>query len=304
MVYTDKIGLKMYFIIDDSVLNDVNVVVTHGSKYHSFPAKDATLEDSETNLRSFSLYLPAKEIGDTVKVRIRDVSETDPSSDAGYWDYVTGKGKQIDALEGFSFSGEDYIRGMKQQNPGDVKYCALLDALANFSAAARKEFNYNADTAVVNEAAIAHVTAETLEPYEFTKVNSAQSIGMKKHQISTVLESETMVRNIFTLNDGDSIDNYIFLVEGVEKTPVERNGTYLIDFEKVVAKNLDEFYTVEVRRRDDSDAYYRVDYCVLSWCYQALTVSAATDNDRTLAKAMYVYNQAAIDYFGKTQSQQ
>ena len=137
------------------------------------------------------------------------------------------------------------------------------------------------------------MTAETVEPFRYTKTESEQP-GLSFMALTLVLESETTLKLYFTLNEGE-IGDYRFTVDGKTVTPTYSKGYYVVEIKNIAAKNLDKVYTVTVS--DGSGVILTVNSCALSYAYQVLSRTDQSEELVQLVKALYLYNQAANAYF-------
>ena len=87
-------------------------------------------------------------------------------------------------------------------------------------------------------------------------------------------------------------------MNGVAVTPVRKGSYWRIQVANIPAQRLEEAYTVTVSRVDGSNAA-SMDYSAMSYAYLVLS-KKPSEGLVTLCKALYVYNQAANQYFDGT----
>ena len=149
------------------------------------------------------------------------------------------------------------------------------------------------------------ITADSIT--QRTAVVDGQN-GIKATSMQAFLDSAIYLRVYFNLDEGASIDNYKFVLtyadpEGNTHTKEVEPGyeagrnRYYVDIEDIPAAYLDYMYNITVTNTQ-TNATYSVTTSVMVWMRNAL--NAATDeNHKNLLKAIYLYNQAANELFGK-----
>ncbi len=143
----------------------------------------------------------------------------------------------------------------------------------------------------ISEAQLTEITAQTLSGYAIKKSGTFEG-GLSYYGSSVLLESETRIRHYFRLTEG-SIGNHTFTVDGTEVVPVREGNTayWYVDIPNVGSKDLDRVYTV------CADGF-TLEYSALSYAYAVLDkYSESNVGLSNVARALYVYNLAANDYF-------
>ena len=143
---------------------------------------------------------------------------------------------------------------------------------------------------------VSSVTAETVEDYRARKDGEIPE-GLIYKGATLVLESETMVRQYFVTEEGYDISEYTFTSKGKAKTPVYNPiyRMYFIDVCNDAAKELSEETELTVSRGSEEAVIY---YSPYSYVRGKLNNSSDT-NLQNLCRALYLYGEAAKEYFSK-----
>lgn len=153
------------------------------------------------------------------------------------------------------------------------------------------------------------ISAVTKDTITQALTASGDSIGITATKTQqTFLDSAIYHRVYFTLDSGSDINNYTFKqgfpvnnkdAYQIELAPTHdaANNRYYVDIMKIPAAYLDYMYTITVTN-NSTGGTYTVKTSVLAYLDKLLETSTDT-NQQNMAKAMYLYNQAANTYFGK-----
>ena len=177
----------------------------------------------------------------------------------------------------------------------------VVKAMLNYGSEAQTHFNYKKDT-LANASLSAEdktyddVTADTLASYA-PKMEGSLT-GLTYHGSSVLLKSETTISHYFTLAEGANIQDYTFTLKGKEDkvlTPKEVSGKYVVDLENIFAKNLGKDYVLEVTVKGSQETF-SASCSVLSYARAVMNDEKQPEELKTVVKALYKYNQAAIAY--------
>ena len=80
-------------------------------------------------------------------------------------------------------------------------------------------------------------------------------------------------------------------------TPVKKGSYYYVEISNIAAKNLDKSFHLEVSSKTNG-VVLSLDYSAMSYVCKVLNSDNATETLKDLLKALYLYNQAANEYFG------
>ena len=265
-----NIGLNFYAKLSVDAINDPETYVqfTYGDKVVKVPMAEAVAaEQNGETLYRFTCNLTAKNMADEVTAQV--------FSSVG----AVGTAKSMDVATYANWVIDNYT---------DADTIALMKAMLNFGASAQVLFNYNTDAlanAALTEAdkVLADVDASA---YQHTVTGTEDGIEIKS--MSLLLDSNTDVRFYFALTGEKTIDEYTFLVNGEEVTPVEKNGLYYVEVVGIAAHKLGQMNTVTV-------GGLTIEYAALSYVNAVMNVS--TDEPIiNMAKALYAYAMAAEAY--------
>ncbi|MGN0630853.1 MAG: GLUG motif-containing protein [Ruminococcus sp.] len=179
-------------------------------------------------------------------------------------------------------SVSDYLNAL--DTAGNTELAALAKAMETYGNAADAFF---APDGIVPE--ISGVDASDLDAYGFIKGETP--VGISYYGSSLILESETTVRHYFKLAEGYDINNFTFTVGVEEVTPVAKQGYYYIDIKNISADKLGTAHTISIGGTPVISGY-----SALSYAKTVLNSEAADENLKNLVKALYLYNQKAIEY--------
>ncbi len=186
---------------------------------------------------------------------------------------------------------EDYAASLRQDYADDTEMMNLLDALSDYSTYA----DYYADltgTAPKVEA-VESVTKAQLEGFK----NSIQISGAELKPVAALyLDDACHIRVKF---DAAAWGDNKLLINGGEVSVTEQDGKMVYVIAELIPQQWDDMYNIQVVSADDT-VLFSVDYCVLSYAYDALSRSQeAQAGLNNLLKAMYLYHQAANAYIAK-----
>ena len=93
--------------------------------------------------------------------------------------------------------------------------------------------------------------------------------------------------------EGYSINDFTFKVGDEVLTPVANGSMYYVEVKNIASKDLDTMYEVTI---NDT---LSVQYAAMTYVQSMLNKADAKAELVTLSKAIYLYNQAANEYFAK-----
>ena len=238
-------------------------------------AKDATKGQGSDYI--FTYDMAAKEMADSVDVQFHCgdwVSQTEQYSVKKYADTI-----------------------IANQSTYGAKAVELAKKLLDYGSASQKYFNYNVNN-LANpsfDGSQLDVTADMLKT--FAKSTQSEANIATLTSTNLILESETTLKMYFTFADGVSRNDFTFTDdEGNVLEPVASGNRYCVAFENIKAHELDKDFSVTITNNQDSSITHTYSYGPLSYCYVALSYENASAKLKNLAKAVYLYNQAAETY--------
>ena len=273
------IGMNIYIIFPTDPADFVNEAkITFNDVEYDIPS--ALQSDGRYK---FSYWVNAKEMHDGISIHLfYDGYECILENNKHEW---------LDL--GYTICVADYLEAVKGQ---DDELGELARNMLKYGEASQKHFSYNTD--VMSEWTDAEntayqskfdaLTADDFATYKATKTGDLPS-GLTFRSMSLLLKTETAARLSFVANDG--IKNYAFTLDGASITPTNLPDTdeYAVDLFGIAAKDLDAVHTVKVGN-------CTITYSALSYV-GAVFEKTKSDSLLTVAKALYLYWQAAENYF-------
>lgn len=285
VTFKGELKLNFYLKLSEQVKQDANAYVIINFKNTDTKLKLSAARINAVggvNCHVFSLPVVAKEMREVATLRLYYGNGNPVPL------YV--KDKEITGT-GYTSSVMSYLQ-KSQQTSTNPKMVALARAAENYGTAAQLYFGYKADGLTVAD----EVTAVKLTQLnDFAPVyESEKTSGMELHTASVMFKSDNTLRQYFTLKSGQVIGNYSFTVDSKTATAVYSSANrYYVALPNIAAKDLDTPHAYTVKCGSETYAFR---FSALSYAYQILQVS--TNNDMVnLAKALYLYNQAANAYF-------
>ena len=188
----------------------------------------------------------------------------------------------------------------------DAKLKALCVALLNYGSYSQEYFGYftndlaNKDVNYGETLAIDNLVSRNVD--ELITDNCAavngSATGVAYAGVNVAVDSATAIRHFFNIENTDGIEFYAYR-QG--ETPVKVNASVVDNMIAVTVKDipaayLDSPYVVKIVNTADSTEL-TVTYSVRS--YMASAVKTGAKEMQNLMRAMYLYNVAANEYFGK-----
>ena len=173
---------------------------------------------------------------------------------------------------------------------------ALMEAMVNYGAASQAYFDYNTGdlaNSIQDKDGNSLVAVPDYENVHITEFDFDRGQGtenVKLYSASLILNSETTLRLFFN-------GNITAAYQGKSLEVKYRGGLYYVDIVNIAAKYLDDDVTVTINDGTDNA---EISFSPMSYCQlveQDTTGSFSTEM-KNLARALYLYNQAADDYFG------
>ena len=225
--------------------------------------------------------ISAKEMTENVRVQIFDENGK----------VVLIQAKDGTFVEALDFCAADWANTMISDTSRPEKTVNLAKALLNYGGEAQTYFEYktednaNADGHLADK--MAAITAADLSAFAPVKDDKTAAVG--ENGISLSLKSETYLNVYYTKEVTATAEN----LNGA-KIAVSKSGKeWVAKITGITAKNLGNMYTLTVKAGDVTSVQK---YSALSWAYNIL--NGTNEKAKPLAKALYLYQQAAVEYFG------
>ena len=281
-----NIGINFYVNIPASFISGGGYALVNGSRKEiPSPETDGTYK--------FSCYVTAKEMHDDVLIKFCD-------RDGNTYPLQEREGVPVTNPDGYAFSVADYCE-IARQLIIDPALLDLLDRMEEYGTYAQLLFNYETDQVSITqtmEDLLDEVFISNVAAYSPT-ISMTPDTGIEYAGATLVLETETSIRQYFRVGAGHQISEYRFEVGDSPAEPVFVNGEYYVGVTNILSNALDNPYSVTVRNANDSVIGTVSNYSALSYVYRVLELNGNNNQNLVnLVKGLYLYNQAANNYFG------
>ncbi len=305
LLLKDKIGVKFLTYLPDEFIADEGARAEINGHVCEIGAKD------DRGRYPIVYTVAAAQMKDELVLKLYRGDGTEyPLLDRDGVD-VTGKG--------CSYSVQTYINEASASGSGldtDKDLITLLYRLEDFGSVAQLYFGYNQSalsfSPLVSD--IQGVYTSVLEEYK-AAINQASDAGITRTGSSLSLKTATQINHKFELDADKSIEDYKFYVDGNLVTTKSTgnvvlryeasSGKYVLSIKGIVAAKLHEGHSVVVTDNEDNVVISIDNYSALSYAYAVLykyvndnSDHAISNNLAYLMQYMYLYNRAAVKYFG------
>ena len=304
--YDAEVQLQMRFTLPEKLINDDNAYAqyTLDSKTYTIPMSE--IREYGANSKGYYtvvIGIPSGLMTYDATVKIVDGN----GNDVQLTDYMDANfvGTEV------SRSVLDYARlALEKGNDGQKM---IVSALLTYGGYAQPYFNKDAANPAYNLLAEFGREIPTLEDIDKDTITQSLSYSETSNGVSyfnqtAYLDSALYLRTRFALAEGESIENYTFTLtyeeNHVTKTmelevAADKNyaGKYYVDILDIPAAYWDYMYKITVTNKTTNETY-EVDCSVMAWVDRLLE-NSKNDAQIKMGKAMYYYNQAANEYFGK-----
>jgi hypothetical protein len=285
-----QIGVNFFLTIPDAIKNaeGTKVVFVYQGVETTFegtwPAGGGAKE------YKFTFRVPAKEIANRIGIKVVD------GDNAAYEMVNSQQNPVTDNTLYYSVETYNEYVNVSDSPQYTDKLKKLVTALQNYGAYAYTFFNPSGmtdpNTGSDISAELNGLTTENFEQYAAKTTNQLE--GITPNTIYLTLESETTINLGFKLEEGHNISEYTFMLGTQKLTPVYKGGEYVVKIENIAANDLDTKYSVKIGKGEDA---MTVTCSALSYAYSVLTNLPENTDLCNLVKAMYLYNDAANEYF-------
>lgn len=285
------VGLNYYLIIPQEIAKNGSVVIkgidcvdkqTGEQDTQSFEISKVTPESD--GRYKFTYWVCAKQMYDKITLTVMDGAGEAVS-------IFSGKGENKG--ESFAYSVADYLKS--QSESSDEKLSAFAKEMLSFGAYSNELFGYNTTSVDSEDKEDLSAFSKDLSDYAAVQNDASKlSSELTLMGMSLVLEEDNTICINFS-TDGD-IAEHTFVLDGEPVTTVKVNDEapyrYAVEIENVAAKDLAEKHKLVV------DGTYELTYSGLSFAAAILNNSSAAENELKIAKALYLYYEAAAAYYG------
>ncbi len=286
VTFKGELKLNFYLQLSEQIQQDKGayVLITANGKDTKVLLSDARRSSvGDVQCHVFSLPVVAKEMRDQATLRLFHGNGTAAPL------YV----KSVNVTDtGYTSSVMAYLT-KAQQTSSNPKMVALAKAAENYGTAAQIYFDYKAGGLSLAPE-VSSVTDGQLAAFAPVYL-SEKNKGISVHSASVMFKSDNALRQYFTLGDGENISSYSFTIDGKASAPTASSqNRWYVALPNIAAKDLDTEHLYSVSKGSET---YSFRYSPLSYAYQILR-SSTNDSMKDLARALYLYNQAANAYFG------
>ena len=138
------------------------------------------------------------------------------------------------------------------------------------------------------------VSSDSLADYTAIKAGDMPD-GINLDIITVMFESDNSFRLYYAYTDAETRNAYSYTVDDTSATLKKRSdGKYYIDKTGVPARWLHKPHDFAVSK--DGKTFT---YTASMMTYAQIAIEKGSDTMKTLAKAFYLYNRAALAYFGE-----
>ena len=273
-----EIGVNFYLELNDTITEDSTAVMelmVGGKNLTIINVSDAvaagttSVVDSKGvshNCYKFSCKVNAKQMTDTITATLKTKS--------GTW-------KE-------SYSVQQYANEAK--NTDNQKLLSVVNSMLTYGAYAQQLFNYNiGNLAGGSLGDVSSVTVKDLADYGYQKSGTEKNLSL--YGSSLLLKDKTTIRVYYKLKSG-VVSDYEFTVDGQMVTPKKSgDDLYYIEVKDIAAQDLDKVHTF-------TGGNSKIDnYSALSYAKTVLEYEKATIENKNTMSALYLYWQAAKQYF-------
>ncbi len=269
-----NIAINYYMILSDAVAADENA-------YMQF-----TMADGEVIKIPVSQSVKTVLEGETYYVFTCEVDAKEMTDQVISQFFYEGGSTQE-----HTYSVQTYAQNMLNKNPCK-ELETLIKAMLHYGAASQIHFEYNTDKLANAGLEVPDYSNMTIQGFETPETQGTDLA--KLYATSLLLKSETTLRFFFQLDS--SVENFTATYDGQTLEVLERNGLYYVDVVGIAAKDLDEAVTITI---SDGVNTANVTFNPMSYCRSVFNnTTGAFDRElKDLVAALYLYNQAANEYF-------
>lgn len=293
---SDKISIKFLVKLDDKALNggldndadnDYMKITIDGK------ALNINVNDAKTETRADGIY----------RVFEAELNSKQMTKDVSVCMYIDGAAGTVK-----NTSVKKYADTIINDETGTYTSAdkAMVKAILNYGGYAQRYFDGAVDN-LANEGLyndgenpVLNWDNSNLEPYTHTVVSADDTKGISIDSTTLLLESQTELRIYFTLEDGKSMDDYTFSLNGApNKVRIDYNSTkkkYYAAIEDIGPAALDTMYTLTVIPKNETDAVIKLTYSALSYVKTVQELDTTSASLKQLMKALYYYNVQADAY--------
>ena len=276
VMFEGMIAIRYRYTIPDSILDTGFIVFEKNNVEVGRKKLSEGRLDGGNRLYYYSVLIP--EYADTVVARIVDADGNNIS---------TRTGSGADYTEGFSYSAKTYAERMKV-NGDTEKMRALAQALDDYGTAAQIYFQHGDYTSLTLRNEVKAVTAAQV-CQENTTTSGDRPEWLEEVSVTLFFHSDNRLRAYFKVGDGQFTYS---LDDKSASASVYNDGRHYLDVNAIPAPELGIMHTFAISNGTDT-------YWIKSsgMTYAKRMIDNGSDTMKDLARALYLYHQAASAYF-------
>ena len=282
LTFGGTLGLNYYVTLDDIVKNDPDAYAeyTIGGVTKRQLVSDTTVDSKGRNKFTCPVY--ATQMNDNINFKLYN-------GNGKQYNIQSSKGTNL-TESGFNYSVAAYCNAIISSS-SNSKMVKLAKATLDYGISAQLYFNYNASGLAVSSDVTA-VKASVFDQYKAT-VSGTKPTGVSKVTMTVVFDSDNTLRVYYKYDSGVDPYSYTYNINGKKATLKNNSNGYYVEVNNLAADKLSQTYQFTVK---DKTTSYTVNASALS--YARGLASNSNVNTQNLAKALYLYNQAAVAYVG------
>ncbi|MBR4628573.1 MAG: hypothetical protein IKO47_12940 [Ruminococcus sp.] len=172
---------------------------------------------------------------------------------------------------------------------------ALASATLDYGTAAQIKFNHNAAGLTVRNT-VSNLALSKLKNYKTSTTPKADRVDGVSMSLNVEFGADNTLFVTYSLPSGKPEKDYTFTIDGNTVTPVSLgSGYYKLQLTNISPNKLG---TSHIFNCTDGTKNCSVETSVLGYANLLASQTSAEESLKNLAKAMYLYSQAAIAYAG------
>ena len=287
--FKGTIGLNYFIYIPEEILEDSNAYIEYLVDKTTPETVRLKISDLATEVRQnrecrkVTVNTVMKSINDQITLYVYD-------GNGNRQHLLSASGKDI-TKTGFVYSVVRYCDNIAAQSSNE-KMKDLAYKLKQYGFYVQKYLNYKADE-VTPDLDVSIVTEDMLNAFKGSRTAAIE--GLTFSGFSFLFKEDSAIRYKFTLASGRSIDEFSFTVDGKPVTPFLDTGKYTIEVGNIRARDLGTEYVVKVT--DGAGNSQTLSYSGLTYA-RTLIKQGSTEEAKNAARALFLYYEAAVAYFG------
>lgn len=281
----DKIAVKFLVTLDSSVSDDDYMVININGREEMIKVNETTTINSDLTGETrhiFECDVKSKEMTKLITVKMVVNGQSGSA--------VTYSVKQYtDMLLGLSdgtYEAEKKMARAMLNYGGYAQLYFLTQVQLQEEVLANKDLYNNENDPVLTMSAV------DWSKYEPTGQNQ------ERLEATLLLESETELRFYFEPESGKTINDYIFSIDDTSYTlkTGTAGGRCYVSITGIQATELQNMFTIVIKSKANGSIFASTTYGAFSYVKTIIEEETADEKLENLVRALYLYNQAALEY--------